>query len=149
MEATTDASWYRRPCFCIVALPLELFLWPWSSSIPCIFVLCITLVVEGGKSSNLWGAPCHANCMLFPLITTASLLSDSILVPVSNPCMFLGGKFSTVTTLSCCFNTVRREDLLGIAISRNLRIKPFVLFYYSISLVERVVLITREILLFN
>ena len=85
--------------------------------------------------------------MLFPLITTVFLLSDCILV--SNPRMFLGGKFSTVTTLSCYFNTVRREDLLGIAISRNLRIKPFVLFYYSISLVERVVLITREILLFN
>jgi len=36
METTSDASWYRRPCFRIVVLLLELLLVPWLSSIPCI-----------------------------------------------------------------------------------------------------------------
>jgi len=64
--------------FCIVVLPLELFLGPWSASIACILILlvhCIAIVNEGGKSSNLWGAPCHAICVLFPLIPTVFLLS--------------------------------------------------------------------------
>ena len=77
METTSDASWCRRPYFSIVVMPLELFLVPWSTSIPCIIILCVhALVDEGGKSSNLWGAPCHANCRLFPLIPTTFVLSE-------------------------------------------------------------------------
>ena len=42
--------------------------------------------------------------------------------------MFHGVKFSTVNPVSCYFNTLRREDLLGIAMSRNLRIRQLYSF---------------------
>ena len=60
MGSTSDASGYRRPCFSIVELRLEVFLAPWSTSIDRSILPVISksigvllLVDKGGKSSNL------------------------------------------------------------------------------------------------
>ena len=146
METTTDASWYRRPCFCIVALLLELFLWPWSPSQSHVSLFFVSLLCWVRKIEWFVRSALSRKLHVISLIITVFLLS--VCVPVSFPVYSSWVEVFDCYHSPCYFNTVRCEELLGNAISRNLRIKPFVLFYYSISLVERMVLITRKILLF-